>query len=63
MIGHDGVMWSYVEVADQGPDGLGNETVVYDNADGPCLVRIVALSVSECTPIEDGEVTVTAKLE
>ena len=56
-------MCSYAEVTDQGPDGLGNETVVDDTADGSCLIRILALGVSKCTPIEDGEVTVTAKLE
>ena len=63
MVRHDGVMWSYAEIADQGPNGLGNKTVVYDTSNGPRLVCIVALSVPKGTPIEDGEVAVTAELE
>ena len=63
VVRHDGVVWSYAEIMDQGPYGLGNKTVVYDTSNGPRLVCIVALSVPKGAPIENGEVAVTAELE
>ena len=55
-------MRSYARATDLGPDGLGYETVINDTANGSCLIHVLALGVSKCTPIEDGEVAVTAEL-